>query len=132
MRILLDTNAYSALMRGHAGVADRVRGAEEVVVSAVVAGELMLGFRSGGRFEKNLAELTRFLGNPLVTFLPVGLMTARRFAEVGAGLRARGRPIPTNDIWIAAHAMECGAELLSFDDHFGAVDGLLWTRLPSG
>jgi tRNA(fMet)-specific endonuclease VapC len=42
-------------------------------------------------------------------------------------LRAKGKPIPNNDIWIAAHALETGAELLSFDDHFQWVEGLVWT-----
>jgi tRNA(fMet)-specific endonuclease VapC len=129
MRILLDTNAYSALLRGHDDVADRVRRAEQVVFSTVVAGELLLGFRLGSRLKKNMAELDAFLENPYVSLVPVTLTTADRFARIAAALRAKGRPIPTNDIWIAAHAMEAGAELLSFDAHFGAIDGLAWVVL---
>lgn len=60
---------------------------------------------------------------------PVTYATADRFGRVAAALRAKGRPIPTNDIWIAAHAMETGAELLSFDQHFAAIDGLVWAAL---
>jgi tRNA(fMet)-specific endonuclease VapC len=126
MRILLDTTAYSALMRGHDQVADRVRRAERVVFSTVVAGELLLGFRLGTRLKKNMAELEAFLDNPYVDLVPVTLTTADRFGRIAAALRAKGRPIPTNDIWIAAHAMETGAELLSFDAHFGAIDGVAW------
>jgi tRNA(fMet)-specific endonuclease VapC len=129
MTILLDTNAYSALLRGHDEVADRVRRAERVVFSTVVAGELLLGFRLGTRLKKNMAELDAFLENPYVSLVPVTLTTADRFARIAAALRATGRPIPTNDIWIAAHAMEAGAELLSFDAHFGAIDGLAWVAL---
>ena len=131
MTILLDTNAYSALLRGHDEVADRVRRAERIVFSTVVAGELLLGFRLGTRLKKNMAELDAFLENPYVSLVPVTLTTADRFARIAAALRVKGRPIPTNDIWIAAHAMEAGAELLSFDAHFGAVDGLAWVALPS-
>ena len=131
MTILLDTNAYSALLRGHDEVADRVRRAERVVFSTVVAGELLLGFRLGTRLKKNMAELDAFLENPYVSLVPVTLITADRFARIAAALRVKGRPIPTNDIWIAAHAMEAGAELLSFDAHFGAVDGLAWVALSS-
>ena len=131
MTILLDTNAYSALLRGHDEVADRVRRAERVVFSTVVAGELLLGFRLGTRLKKNMAELDAFLENPYVSLVPVTLTTADRFARIAAALRSKGRPIPTNDIWIAAHAMEAGAELLSFDAHFGAVDGLAWVALSS-
>jgi len=72
-------------------------------------------------------ELDAFLANPYVEFLPVTLETADRFGRVAALLRKKGRPIPTNDIWIAAHAMESGAELLSSDDHFEHVDGLAWS-----
>lgn len=129
MKILLDTNAYSALMRGHDEVAERVRRAEQVVLSTVVAGELLLGFRVGTRLKKNMAELEAFLDNPYVSLAPVTLTTADRFARIAAALRARGKPLPTNDIWIAAHAMETGAELLSFDAHFGAIDGLAWVAL---
>ena len=120
MRILLDTNAYSALLRGHDEVADRVRRAEQVVFSTVVAGELLLGFRLGARLKKNMAELDAFLENLYVSLIPVTLTTADRFARIAAALRAKGRPIPTNDI--------C-AELLSFDAHFGAIDGLAWVAL---
>ena len=129
MRILLDTNAYSALLRGHDEVADRVRRAEQVVFSTVVAGELLLGFRLGARLKQNMAELDAFLENPYVSLVPVTLTTADRFARIAAALRAKGRPIPRNDIWIASHAMEAGAELLSFDAHVGAADGLAWLAL---
>jgi predicted nucleic acid-binding protein len=132
MKVLLDTNAYAALMRGHEGVTTRVRRAEQVLLSTIVAGELLHGFRLGTRQEKNVAELEGFLDNPHVSLVPVTFTTADRFARIASGLRAKGRPIPTNDIWIAAHAMETGAELLSFDEHFDAVDGLVLRRLPSG
>jgi tRNA(fMet)-specific endonuclease VapC len=71
-----------------------------------------------------------FLDSPYVNLVPVTYTTADRFGRVAATLRAKGRPIPTNDIWIAAHAMETGAELLSFDQRFAAVDGLAWVLLP--
>lgn len=127
MKVILDTNAYSALMRGHVEVARRVRGAEQVVLSTVVIGELLFGFRLGARLRKNTQELEAFLDNPYVHVAPVTRTTADRFARIAAALRVKGRPIATNDIWVAAHAMETGAELLSFDSHFAEVDGLAWT-----
>ena len=129
MRILLDTNAYSALMRGHAEVANRVRRAEGIILSTVVAGELLFGFRGGKRLDENQRQFRKFLDNPYVSILPVSLVTADRFARIGASLRAKGRPIPSNDMWIAAHALESGAELLSADEHFEAIEGLVWTRI---
>lgn len=128
MRILLDTNAYSDLARGHSTIADRVRRAEAVVFSSVVAGELLGGFRRGTRLHENLADLERFLRQPQVHMLPVTWATADQYGRIYAELRRRGKPIPTNDMWIAAHAMEAGAELLSSDPHFQQVEGLDWTQ----
>lgn len=128
MTILLDTDAFSAFMRGHQDVMARVRRAERVLLSAIVAGELLYGFRRGSRYERNLRLLETFLANPYVDLLPVTWTTAERFGRIAAALRSKGRPIPTNDIWIAAHAMEAGADLLSFDEHYGEVDGLAWVK----
>jgi tRNA(fMet)-specific endonuclease VapC len=126
MKLLLDTSAYSALMRGHEGVAGRVRRAERIFFSAVVAGELMFGFRNGSSYEKNMQTLEVFLSNPYVEFVPVTLTTADRFSRIALALKRKGRPIPTNDIWIAAQAMETGAEIIALDQHFGEIDGLAW------
>lgn len=126
MRVLLDTNAYSALRRGHEVVADYVTRSEEVLVSAVVAGELLFGFWNGSRYEANARELKAFLEDPNVRLLPITWNTADFFGRISAALRKRGRPIPTNDIWIAAHAIEAGADLLSSDSHFENIDGLSW------
>jgi tRNA(fMet)-specific endonuclease VapC len=129
VRLLLDTNAYSALKRGHPAAADLVRRSEEVLFSTVVAGELLYGFRCGNRFERNRQELDEFMANPFVKVVPVTMATADRFSRVAAALRKRGTPIPVNDIWVAAQAMETGAELLSLDRHYEAIDGLAWRRL---
>ena len=97
-----------------------------MLLPAVVAGELLYGFRAGSRFEENAARLEAFLDTPSVDLLSVTLVTVDRFARIATALREKGTPIPTNDIWIAAQAMEAGADLLSSDAHFGLVDGLAW------
>ena len=71
LRVLLDSNAYVQLMRGSEKVAGIVRGAEEVLLSTVVLGELMYGFRHGSRYERNARALRAFLDNPYVTVVPV-------------------------------------------------------------
>ena len=131
MRVLLDSNAYSRLMRGDDQTAGVVRDATELLMSAVVVGELLYGFRNGSRFDRNASDLRSFLDNPYVSFVPVGSTTADRYSRIAAALRAKGHPIPTNDVWIAAHAMETGADLVSADRHFEAVDGIAWLRLCS-
>lgn len=131
MRILLDSNAYSSLKRAHEPVVRLVRRSEEVLLPIVVIGELLYGFRNGSRLERNAGELQEFLENPFVSIPPTTLTTADRYARVATRLRAKGRPIPSNDIWIAAHAMETGADLISYDGHFDQVDGLAWTHLSA-
>jgi len=126
VKLLLDTNAYSAFLRGHRDVVSAVRRTDRVLLSAVVVGELLFGFRHGSRFEENSARLDAFLAKASVDLVPVGFATAERFGRIAASLRQKGRPLPTNDVWIAAHAMETGADLLSSDSHFEAVDGLAW------
>jgi tRNA(fMet)-specific endonuclease VapC len=121
---LLDTNAYVELLKGNPEVAGLVRSAEQLVFSMVVVGELLFGFRNGNRYEKNLALLDEFLNQPWVDLQLVTRTTADRFGRIAAALRKAGTPIPTNDIWIAAHAFETGAELISFDRHFESVRGL--------
>lgn len=131
MKVLLDSNAYSLLMRGHGEVAELVRRAEEVLFSAVVVGELMYGFRRAAQFERNAADLRSFLDSPYSTFVEVGAVTADRYSRVAAALRAKGPPIPTNDVWITAHAMETDADLVSADGHFEHVEGIVWVRVTA-
>jgi len=124
MKRLLDTNAYAALKRGHEGVTRLVRESTELIFSTVVVGELLFGFRNGTRFDRNSKELDELLADARVSLVPVTRTTADRFGRIASSLRRAGTPIPTNDIWIAAHALETGAELVTFDQHFENVRGL--------
>ena len=131
MRILLDSNAYSAFMRGNGEVRGMIRASEEVLDTAVVVGEKLFGFRQGAHYERNLAELRSFLERPYVSFVPVGPVTADRYSRVMSALKAKGRPIPTNDVWIAAHAMETGADPVSADGHFEQAYGIVWVPITT-
>lgn len=130
MKRLLDTNAYVALKRGDEGVAALVRESTELAFSTVVIGELLFGFRNGTRFDRNARDLDDLLSSDRVSVLPVTRTTADRFGRIASALRKAGKPIPTNDVWIAAHAMESGAELVTFDRHFELVPGLAWLCPP--
>lgn len=88
MKILLDTNAYSALRRKHETIAELVREAEEVLLSTVVVGELLSGFRNGSRYEANVRGLAEFLEDPNVRLLPVTWETQAFFGAL-AGRRAK-------------------------------------------
>ena len=109
-----------------------VRESSEIVFSPIVAGELMAGFRWDGKFEHHRRELLEFIAHPRVHLTPLGVTTSDRYGRIYRLLRKKGTPIPTNDMWVAAQAMETGAELASADRHFGAVDGLAWIDLSEG
>jgi predicted nucleic acid-binding protein len=126
--ILVDTTAYTAFMRGDASVLEVLAHAERLCINSVVLGELLGGFAAGTRESKNRAELARFLNSPRVEVLPVTAQTADSYALVCLGLRRKGQPIPTNDLWIAASALEHGAALLTLDAHFAQIDGLRMGR----
>jgi tRNA(fMet)-specific endonuclease VapC len=125
MRRLLDTNIYAQLKRGHEETAELLRSAERVYFSIVVLGELYFGFHDGSRFQDNVAQLEEFLSHPFVSIANLTRITADRFGRISTHLRRTGTPIPTNDIWIAAQTMELGAELVTCDEHFRRVPGLV-------
>jgi tRNA(fMet)-specific endonuclease VapC len=125
VKVVLDTSAYSALHRGEQAVLDVMRRSETVAVSAVVLGELHSGFRAGNRCTENNAQLAQFLSKPSVRVLPITEETALRYAEIDVYLRKKGRPIPRNDVWIAAVALEHGLHLVTLDVHFREIPLLL-------
>ncbi len=120
-RIFLDTSAYSAFKRGHPRILRRVQEATEILLSPVVMGELRAGFLKGTRTETNRKELAEFLASPRVSVVTVDDETAERYAVIFDSLRRTGRPMPTNDIWIAASAMQIGARLVTTDTDFHAI-----------
>ncbi len=127
MKIMLDTSAYVGFKRNAVEAVEIIVKAELIVFSPVVMGELMLGFRNGTRFKENMDDLDRFLEHEAVDLVPIGKITSDRYSRIAVKLRQQGTPIPTNDIWIAAHAMEQGAELITSDQHFDKISGLVYT-----
>ncbi len=121
-RFCLDTSAYSQFKRGHQEVAELLDAASYVAVPSVVIGELWLGFLGGGRMRENELELHQFIEHRVVEEVPVDRDVARIYAEIVRSLKAKGTPLPTNDIWIAATAAHVGATVLTFDDHFRAIE----------
>lgn len=120
-RLLLDTSAYSAFMRGHGEIKLALQEADEICLNVVVLGELLAGFMRGRRRRRNEGELKTFLGSTRVRILDVNEETAERYAVILDSLWRAGTPIPTNDIWIAASAMQHGLHLLTTDAHYQNV-----------
>ena len=124
---MLDTSAYVGFKRNAVEALEMIVKAELIVFSPVVMGELMFGFRIGTRFKENMDDLDRFLKHEAVDLVPIGKITSDRYSRIAVKLRQQGTPIPTNDIWIAAQAMEQGAELITSDQHFDKINGLVYT-----
>jgi tRNA(fMet)-specific endonuclease VapC len=123
-KIMLDTNAYSAFMRGDESVLSALGSADTVYLSIFVIGELLAGFKGGRKENENRTFLEQFKEKPTVKILLGTEDTAEIFASVKAALKKAGTPVPINDIWIASHAMESGAQLVTFDGHFKAIAGI--------
>lgn len=123
--VLLDANAYIAFKVGQTAAVDIIQRASRLALNSAVLGELLAGFAIGSREAKNRAELRQFLGSERVLMLPVDEGTAAYYAAVYRSLRHKGRPIPTNDMWIAASALQHGCALFSYDGHFRHVEGLI-------
>lgn len=123
--VLFDTNAYAAFKKGHPEMLEIIQQVEVIGISPIVLGELISGFDAGSRSQKNREELKKFLHSSRVQIYPLTSDTAHFYSQVYVSLKAKGRPIPTNDMWIAAQALEQGCMVCTYDQHFAAIDGLL-------
>lgn len=123
-QLLIDTNVYVAFKRNMPKVIEMLRQAECIAINTVVMGELLAGFRGGIRETANRKELDQFLDSPRVDLFVLDESSADFFALVFNNLKQIGKPIPTNDIWIAASAMQYGRTLATLDSHFSYIAGL--------
>ena len=119
---LLDTNIVIAFFSGETAVVTRVEQAAEVLLSSIVVGELDYGARKSGRVQQNLARIAELVEQTAILDCDEG--TAQRYGTIKQALHNKGRPIPENDIWIAATAMEYDLTLITRDAHFAEIEGL--------
>ena len=132
-KIILDTNAYTKLLRGKTEVLDVISVAKTVYMSIFVLGELHAGFKGGKKEKENKNTLQRFLFKPTVKILNATAETAEVFGMIKFNLKKAGNPLPINDVWIAAHSIETGSVLITYDEHFKKVAGLrLWDGYNPG
>ncbi len=124
MNVALDTNAYSDFLRGFENRVRVVRAAEQIHIPLIVLGELRAGFAAGSREDENLQILRQFLASPRVSILAPDESTTKYYARIYIQLRKEGLAIPTNDLWIAALALQHDLFLCSSDGHFEHVRGL--------
>jgi len=130
-KILLETNSSSVLFRGKDSyLIDEVKNAEKIFISTIVIGELLTGFKAGSKEKENRKILEDFLDGYTTEIVDVTNESAEIYSQIKVFLRFKGIPIPTNDVWIASHAIETGSVLITYDKHFLKIPGLrIWDRL---
>jgi tRNA(fMet)-specific endonuclease VapC len=121
-RYLLDTNIVISLLAEEVVVMDSLQSAHEVFVPSIVLGELYYGAQRSSRVLQNIERIDNFM--VANTVLVCDGTTASVYGVVKNMLRSKGRPLPENDIWIAAVALQHGLTLVTRDGHFDEVEGL--------
>jgi tRNA(fMet)-specific endonuclease VapC len=123
--LLLDTNAVIAVMKGDSAILERLTNVG-MLVSSITLGEIFLGAYKSVRVKANLARIEAFVADYVTgdAVLACDYQTARQYGRIKSLLHTKGHPIPDNDIWIAAVALQYGLKLLTRDQHFREVDDL--------
>jgi tRNA(fMet)-specific endonuclease VapC len=125
VRVALDTNRYVDFCRGVDETVDLVENADEVFLPFSVIAELRAGFAFGRRAAENERILRAFLSKPGIGPLFADEQTTHHYAAVFRQLRSQGTPIPTNDMWVAALALQHDLSLHARDRHFDQLPQLL-------
>ncbi len=121
-KYLLDTNIVIALFAVDSSVQKHISAAKEIFIPATVIGELFFGAFKSTHTEENISRIEKFaLFN---TVLSCGVRTGKEYGSIKSLLKIKGSPIPENDIWIAAVAIEHDLTLVTRDKHFTNIDGL--------
>jgi tRNA(fMet)-specific endonuclease VapC len=124
-KIMLDTSAYSAFMTGRAELKELMQRADAIYLNPIIVGELLAAFMKGRNERKNRGLLRKFLSSPRVVLLDLDVETSERYGIIINHLWSSGTPIPTNDIWIAASAMQHGLRLVTIDAHFQNIPHII-------
>lgn len=121
MELIFDTNAYVEVAQGNANALQKLRRAAKVHLTFVSLAELRAGFACGTKTQQNEKNLQRFLAAKRANVLYADSETSLFYARIYATLRQNATPIPTNDLWIAALALQHGLPVYTLDRHFSKV-----------
>lgn len=119
-RILLDTNIVIAVFSGEESIQRCIEKANEIFIPVIVIGELYFGAYNSMNMERNIEKIDEFVAN--LTILSCDAYTAKIYGKIKGNLKKKGKPIPENDIWIAALADQYGLLLVTKDSHFKNID----------
>jgi len=128
--VFLDTNAYSQYNLGDKKVKKALEISEVIYFPTIAIGELYAGFLNGTSFEKNRAILMDFVSDPKVEVVEVQIKTSLIYGNIYSELKEGGTPVSSNDVWIAACAIETGSTIITYDKHFLKIPGVkVWKSL---
>src|SRR5215471_17872700 len=125
LRVALDTNRLTDLLRGDAALAEWLGACEEVWIPLMVLAEMKAGFYGGSQPSRNESLLRGFLAKATVEVLLPGRETSEHYARLFVQLKRAGTPVPDNDLWIAALALEHDLVLITRDRHFDCIPQLV-------
>ena len=128
-KYLLDTNIVISLFAGNEVVLSWIKEVNEIYIPSIVLGELFYGAQKSANVESNISKITELASHSYI--LPCDDETAKHYGEIKNNLRKKGRPIPENDIWIAAINEQHGLSLVTSDAHFKEVEGISLIELNS-
>lgn len=121
--VLLDTNIVIGLFGNESSIVQQLATVNEVFIPCIVLGELYFGARKSTYTETNVNRIDEFASNSQVLLCDID--TSRQYGIIKAQLQAKGKPIPENDLWIAAIAKQHQLTLVTRDSHFGHIEDLI-------
>ncbi len=122
IKVVLDTNVIIAVLNQQPWMIAEAAKWGDVYVPCIAVGELYFGAMRSARSDENIRRVVEFTNTRVV--LNCDQETARRYGEIEHRLKLRGRPIPSNDVWIAALAQQYDEPVATLDRHFLEIDGL--------
>jgi tRNA(fMet)-specific endonuclease VapC len=125
VRVALDTNRLTDLFKGDTPLAAWLETCDEVWIPLIVLAEIKAGFYGGSQQQRNQILLRRLLSKATFQILLPGRETAEQYARLFVQLKRAGTPVPDNDLWIAALALEHDLTLITRDHHFQKIPQLV-------
>jgi tRNA(fMet)-specific endonuclease VapC len=126
-RVALDTNVAVDLLNGDETVLARLKQYDMIYLPVTVSGELLFGAKNSKNREINLENFRKFISS--CEELAVNNLVAEEYSDIRLALKKKGRPIPENDVWIAAICIANDLEFLTRDSHFSSIEGLKLARI---
>ena len=124
---ILDTNIVIGFLNGETNIISRISTVAQIYISSITIGELLFGAACSKNAHKNIQKIQLFISQCRI--LVIDPQTAREYSEIKLKLKIKGKPIPENDIWLAAQSQQHRLPLFTQDNHFSEVSGIQIEKL---